>query len=507
MRRTTLLAAALSAAFSFVFIVRASFLIDGRRYFTLFDDAMVSMRYARMLATGHGLVWNAGEPPVEGYTNLLWTLWMSLLHFTRVPDRLMSLLVSVSGAALVVLSALLAARIVRRLAPDDDGRGETAAALLVGACYPLLFWTLRGMEVGLLAWLVLLAVDLALGLAEDEERAAWPLGIVLAAMALTRSDGIVPALTIGACAVWSMPTTQRRRHALVVCGLPVLAVAAHTLFRLRYYGAPMPNTYYLKMSGVPASIRLGRGYAAIKPAFVKYLLLPLLVAAANREAYRRRPFAFVFAVPLVLVAYSIYVGGDAWEWMPVVNRYVAPGVPLLLVGAAATFASEASPGRIGASRSALVAVCGTILVAAVVSGPGFADWIRTAGSHVDEDRQIAEIGVLVRDTTSETTRIGVVWAGLIPYFSHRNAVDFLGKNDPVIARRPPVLPFYPGHDRFDYDYSIGVLRPDLVVQLWFPTPHVFQLLQQLGYQQVFGGIYARKGSGVEVERLRRKLQG
>src|SRR5581483_1009844 len=100
----------------------------------------------------------------------------------------------------------------------------------------------------------------------------------------------------------------------------------------------------------------------------------------------------------VLVAYSMYVGGDAWEWMPVVNRYVAPGVPLLLVGAAATFASEASPGRIGASRSTLVAVCGTILVAAVVSGPGFADWIRTAGSHVAEDRQIAEIGVLVRDT-------------------------------------------------------------------------------------------------------------
>jgi hypothetical protein len=46
----------------------ASLLIDGVRWFWLDDDQMISMRYARNLAEGNGLVWNLGER-VEGYTN------------------------------------------------------------------------------------------------------------------------------------------------------------------------------------------------------------------------------------------------------------------------------------------------------------------------------------------------------------------------------------------------------------------------------------------------------
>jgi hypothetical protein len=69
-----------------LFIYQSSFVgIDGRRYFCLFDDAMVSMRYAWNLSHGLGLVWNPGEY-VEGYTNPLMTLLMSLptLVFDKV---------------------------------------------------------------------------------------------------------------------------------------------------------------------------------------------------------------------------------------------------------------------------------------------------------------------------------------------------------------------------------------------------------------------------------------
>ncbi|MFQ5608360.1 MAG: hypothetical protein ACE5GA_10465, partial [Candidatus Zixiibacteriota bacterium] len=41
------------------------------------DDAFISFRYAKNLADGLGLVFNAGEY-VEGYTNFLWTLIMTL---------------------------------------------------------------------------------------------------------------------------------------------------------------------------------------------------------------------------------------------------------------------------------------------------------------------------------------------------------------------------------------------------------------------------------------------
>ena len=90
-----------------VFVARTSLVTTDGRTFTLFDDAMVSMRFARNLAEGHGLVYNAGQHPVEGYTNFLWTLWMAALHLLPVPTRFVPLLVSVSGAVLLVIGVVL----------------------------------------------------------------------------------------------------------------------------------------------------------------------------------------------------------------------------------------------------------------------------------------------------------------------------------------------------------------------------------------------------------------
>ena len=42
------------------------------------DDAFISFRYARNLVEGAGLVWNPGEPPVEGYSNFLWVLLLAV---------------------------------------------------------------------------------------------------------------------------------------------------------------------------------------------------------------------------------------------------------------------------------------------------------------------------------------------------------------------------------------------------------------------------------------------
>src|SRR3954468_15755896 len=72
-------------AYAGCFIYRTSFVIGGERYFSLFDDAMVSMRYARNMARGLGLVWNPGGPHVEGYTNPLWVVYMAAVHLLPLP--------------------------------------------------------------------------------------------------------------------------------------------------------------------------------------------------------------------------------------------------------------------------------------------------------------------------------------------------------------------------------------------------------------------------------------
>src|SRR4030067_1950880 len=82
------------------YILAPSFIIDGTRYYVLFDDAMISMRYAYNLAHGNGLVWNVGER-VQGFTNPLWVFYMALLHLLPIPQAQLGLAVQVTGAALL----------------------------------------------------------------------------------------------------------------------------------------------------------------------------------------------------------------------------------------------------------------------------------------------------------------------------------------------------------------------------------------------------------------------
>lgn len=56
-------------------------------YFLRFiqDDAFISFRYAKHFADGHGLRYNLdGNPPVEGYTNFLWTLLISAAYPLKI---------------------------------------------------------------------------------------------------------------------------------------------------------------------------------------------------------------------------------------------------------------------------------------------------------------------------------------------------------------------------------------------------------------------------------------
>jgi hypothetical protein len=57
--------------------------------------------------------------------------------------------------------------------------------------------------------------------------------------------------------------------------------------------------------------------------------------------------------------------------------------------------------------------------------------------------------------------IGLHWAGLISYFGDRPIRDLLGKSDKYIAHME-VDRFAPGHSKWDWDYVIHTMRPDIV---------------------------------------------
>ena len=66
------------------------------------DDAFISYRYAENLAGGYGLVFNHGEK-VEGYTNFLWTLVLSIASSSGFPLPQSSMILGLSCWALALL--------------------------------------------------------------------------------------------------------------------------------------------------------------------------------------------------------------------------------------------------------------------------------------------------------------------------------------------------------------------------------------------------------------------
>ena len=482
-------------------------MIDGVRYFTLADDQMISMRYAENLVNGHGLVWNAGGPRVEGYTNFAWMLYMAVFHALRVPRPVISLCLQASGAAFLMANLFY----LRKIAEYFSNGSAVApfATLVLTAFYlPLVNWALQGTEVSVLtlmvttgAWLMLQVLD---------GRHPYVLYALLGATTLVRPDMVVfAAAVLGGLAV-TQP--DKWRSHMLVGGLIVVAfMAIETGFRLWYFGDVLPNTYYVKMTGFPLLPRITRGVAVAGMFAAGLAPLPLLLGKEWKEFVQSRAARLVLWIFAAQVAYSIFVGGDSWEWWGGSNRFISIAMPLFFAAAGATIAR-----RHGGTRITPEVVGLTVGFALVVNLLALAPYRPLPRllfiepppqNHSDEGNVKAALAL--RDNTSADAVVAVTWAGAIPYFAERRAIDLLGKTDRHVAHgamhqwpdgRNWSL-FYPGHLKWDYDYSIRDLKPDVVqAPLWvvsyeLDTPEKYlepdYELRQLGSA---GTWYVRRGS-------------
>ena len=314
----------LYGVYALLYILRTSFVVSGQRVFSLFDDAMISMRYARNLAQGYGLVWNPGGPAVEGFTNPLWVGYMALWHLLPIDPTRISLAIQLTSAACLIANLFLVWHIARLLSAGNAAVA-LGAVILTAFYLPLNTWALQGMEVGLLALITTLGIWLALRQAADRRLTPW-LYALLGLSTFVRIDMIVPCTVLGFYLVWT-DSLRRRRHALVLGAVLLSALAVQTVARLWYFGDPLPNTYYLKVTGYPLLPRIAHGLAVF--AGLVWQMNPVLFLCAFAVLLFRRDKRLVLlaAVFLGQAAYSIYVGGDAWEGWGGSNRYLSIAMP------------------------------------------------------------------------------------------------------------------------------------------------------------------------------------
>ncbi len=490
-----------AALFYAVFIGRTSFILHGERYFTLIDDAMISMRYARHLAQGYGLTWNIGAKPVEGFTNPGWTLLMALLHLFPFPASKVSLAVMIVSACILLVHGMVMFRIGRRLA-GPSAWAPWLAVFITAFYFPLVFWSLRGMEVGLLALLIAWAVRLALEAAEDPKRKAGLLALVFSLGLLVRLDMLVP-LTIITGYLFFHVRSAARSFLLPLLALVLTTLTILGLQRL-YFGDFLPNTYYQKVSGFSTWVRIKYGLLAFRDHALRDTLLMGLLALIGLARYkdlRRKENLLLGGIFVGQCAYSVWVGGDYAEVeVDAANRFISLGMPALILLSSLVierFVSDLVPARPSRAYLArglravlLLGAAAAVLLSA--SGQPWLRWQRENAPLLRADIRRVKLGLFLAQNTSPEAVIAVHAAGQIPYYSERTVVDLLGLNDPLVAKGPPAGNFYPGHDKWNYEYSILQLKPDLIADNWDKLADFMRGRDE--YQKLENGIYVRRDS-------------
>jgi hypothetical protein len=340
-RRALPLAALLSAllAWGCAFIARSSFVVEGRRVFCLFDDAMISMTYARNLCDGLGLNWARQGAPVEGFSHPLWLLPMIAVNAAGLPLALRSLPIQLLSLLLLLANVVLVRTLVLRHFSWPGARHWLLAAVLTAFCYPLGYWSLMGMETALQALLTTAAVLLALDIVSAGRRRHLALWAVLTGACLLRLDMAVVAAAVEGFVLaagglrWRDDGARRdRREWLAGATLFAGTAFAYEVFRWSYFHDWLPNTWYLKMTGVPAAVRLLRGGLSLWHTAVEHAALFAAVAAGCLTVLRReRRMLLPALVFLASCAYSVYVGGDAWDDDMRLGRFVAFAMPMVFV--------------------------------------------------------------------------------------------------------------------------------------------------------------------------------
>ena len=209
------------------------------------DDAFISFVFSRNFAEHGELVFNPGLPPVEGYTNFLWTFLLGLLAFIGIPLEPASIALGIGfGLGGLWMSFRITERIL--------GRGHPLAAvpaLLLACSAGYACWSSGGLETQLYTFLVAAALDAYLA-ADDEPRAFRRVGIFLALASMTRPEGPLLVALVGAHRLGRNLLVERRwkptQDELLAAAWFLGLWAPWFLWRWWYYGWPFPNTYYVK---------------------------------------------------------------------------------------------------------------------------------------------------------------------------------------------------------------------------------------------------------------------
>ncbi len=426
------------------------------------DDANIFFAYARNISAGKGFVFNAGGEHVEGFTSLLWVLICSAaVTIAGEPERLLLAL----NVALVSLTVVAC---IRRL---PAAWAALFVALLLTDFSYVAWNTVTLMETALWGALLTLA---SLIIVEERERGrrTWVFAAIVALMVLARPEALIWAPVMIALFYLRYGSPAPAVIAYVVTAM------ALTIFRVLYFGYPLPNTYYAKVS--PSLVYSLSGGSTYLQSYILSGPIPFASAVAIvistlhvlHVRFKDHTSLALGVLAFMGLLVPVVSGGDHFDGF----RFYQSAYPLLvlnLVHCARTivpsYASRVTlriPYQPALRLAAVAVLLGGFLSLRVVEWM-FVDHRAMLGYEFD----IAKVGRVIGreanglfDGDEHLPTIGTITVGGLKYAYDGDVIDLMGLNNTRMAHNGGARIGLRSHAAFE-KHTFYELEPMLLVPL------------------------------------------
>lgn len=395
------------------------------------DDMFISLRYAKNWVEGHGLVWNVGQAPIEGYSNFSFVFLAAIALRLGLDPVLLLKGIGVLSLFLSSLAVFLLTRMwfVRWFA-------------LVPCIWMLLYraeliWTVSGLETisyqALLCFsLYFLLRGMGYGLYPVQRKDPQSLyfliaGLLLALAGLTRPEAPAIMLLFAGLALWDSPKGKKKKYyqgLLLGCLSCILIFAPYFMWRWNYFGRLFPNPVYCKNFGYFGV--MDQKYLLFAWPFFLFALVAIVKAKDKRH--------YFFWLPNLLYLLLLI---DADPVSAFENRLFLPVFALLLplafsgLGHCCDFiVKNKDHYRISALLSSLWIAF--LFIPALTPG-GYSYFSLNPQAGIALRQKIVN---WLEQNAERNSQVVLADAGLIPYYSSLNFIDSYCLNNKAMTKPP-----------------------------------------------------------------------
>lgn len=500
------------------------------------DDAFITIRYVENFAEGNGLIFNKGER-VEGYTNLLWVMVLSVF---AVISNLLSLQLDLAkisqvlslffGLITLVVSYFVTVNLIKKKNEEFSQSDSVIIQIialtppfLLMLSAPMLYWGISGMETTLFTLLTLLSVYRYI-VVNNENDIDLIFVIVSLLNTLTRPEGMLVFVLIiswslikrfmyyrGGKKILSKVLSIKIKKE-VLCYFTPLSL--YVGFRLIYYGYPLPNTFYAKTGFNLEHFVRGVDYVvgSFRENFILgiFLLLPLL---SFRNLKLRSDITFFYFFMIFYLTAVVLIGGDV---LPI-DRFILPVIPLILFFASVSLFQIyislkqnwkkylyiafvfVSVGFLGVenyeSRITEIKTKRSYEVGLVKKMKIYGEWIKKQTYEKNNSKQLSDV------------KVALSTIGSLSYSSGATIIDLVGLTDEYTAHNPVEVP---GIDedlpvlwkerRYNAEYVLS-REPDYIIFPAGAKPTAFAECALYAQQEFYKNYYVQLIHSDELRQL------